>query len=55
MLFDVGFVLIQELTLCSSPHTALATLASRGRIEAVIHYYHIIHTHSHPVYELKSS
>ena len=44
MLFDVGFVLIQQLTLGSSPKSC------PGGIEAIFHYYHIIF----PVYGEKS-
>ena len=45
MLFDVGFVLIQQqLTLGSSPKS------SPGGIEAIFHYYHIIF----PVYGNKN-
>ena len=45
MLFDVGFVLIQQLTLGSS------SKSSPGGIEAIFHYYHIIF----PVYGEKKS
>ena len=44
MLFDVGFVLIQQLTLGSSPKSC------PGGIEAIFHYYHFIF----PVYGEKS-
>ena len=50
MLFDVGFVLVkqqQQLSLARS--LATHALSNSGRIEAIIHYYHIIF----PVYELK--
>ena len=49
MLFDVGFVLVKQQRPSLARSLATPALSSSGRIEAIIHYYHIIF----PVYELK--
>ena len=49
MPFDVGFVLVKQHRPSLARSLATPALSSSGRIEAIIHYYHIIF----PVYELK--